>query len=427
MIDFIYKPKDSRIWRWKFRQQSEDKKIADVSLGTSDKRCAEKRREELRKEQLYERDGLILPKPVREAAHRKLSEHLEDFIGDMRRRGKSEKYLANLEFRVGALIPGCGWESAKDVTADSFQSWRREQKELSAKTANDYLEAIRCFFNWLIKNVCVQVNPLAWVEKVRTEGRETRQRRAFSGEEMRQLLAMVPADRKAVYLMAVHTGLRRSELAALKWGDMHLDAVMPFVQVRASTTKNSKPATMRLHPDVVKVMLEIKGDKQPDEPVFDRFPRIERFRRDLKKAGIPYRDGTGHFADFHSLRKTFGTNLANAGVPSRVAMALMRHSDRRLTDKIYTDESLLGTWSAFDALPNYTEPASQGASQILVANGQSESLPVTTNGGAESDKTIVVIDENPTVTLPVTGSQNDESGGSGGARTRNLCRDRAAL
>src|SRR5207302_11307166 len=93
-----------------------------------------------------------------------------------------------------------------------------------------------------------------------------------------------------------------------------------------------------------------------------------------------------------------------------------RHSDRRLTDKIYTDESLLGTWSAFDALPNYTEPPSQGASQILVANGQSQSLPVTTNGGAESDKTILVIDENPTVTLPVTGSQNDENGGNGGGR-----------
>src|SRR5438094_9626194 len=105
MIDFIYKPKDSRIWRWKFRQQSEDKRIADASLGTSDNRCGEKRREELRNEQLYERDGLILPKPVREAAHRKLSEHLEDFIGDMGRRGKAETHLANLEFPVGALIP----------------------------------------------------------------------------------------------------------------------------------------------------------------------------------------------------------------------------------------------------------------------------------------------------------------------------------
>jgi len=427
MIDFIYKPKDSRIWRWKFRQQSEDKKIIDISLETSDKRCAEKRRDDLRKEKLYEREGLILPKPVREAAQRKLSEHLEDFIGDMRRRGKSEKYLANLEFRVGALIPSCGWETARDVTADSFQSWRREQKELSAKTANDYLEAVRCFFNWLIKNERVQVNPLASVEKVRTEGRETRQRRAFNGEEMRQLLAVVPAERKAVYLMAVHTGLRRSELAALKWGDLNLDAVMPFVQVRASTTKNSKPAAMRLHPDVVKAIQEIKGDKEPDKSVFSRFPRIERFRRDLKKAGIPYRDGAGHFADFHSLRKTFGTNLANAGVSSRVAMALMRHSDRRLTDKIYTDENLLGTWSAFDALPNYTEPASQRASQILVANGQNGSSAVTMNSGEEIGKNIVAIDESRVVTPLVTNGHNVESGGSGGARTRNLCRDRAAL
>src|SRR5208283_1638064 len=269
--------------------------------------------------------------------------HLQDFLGDMRRRGKSEKYLANLQYRVGALIPGCGWDTAKDVTADSFQTWRRVQTELSAKTANDYLEAVRCFFNWLIKNGRVQANPLASVEKVRTEGRETRQRRAFSGGEMRRLLAAVPADRKAVYLMAVHTGLRRSELAALKWSDCSLDAVMPFVQVRASTTKNSKPAAMRLHPELVKALGEIKRESQPDEAVFKRFPRIERFKRDLKKAGISYRDGTEHFADFHSLRKTFGTNLANAGVPSRVAMALMRHSDRRLTDKIYTDENLLST------------------------------------------------------------------------------------
>ena len=119
--------------------------------------------------------------------------------------------------------------------------------------------------------------------------------------------------------------------------------------------------------------------------------------------------------------------MLSAAVPSRVAMALMRHSDRRLTDKIHTDENLLGTWSAFDALPNYTEPASQIASQILVANGQSESLPVTTNGGAESNKTNVIVGENPTLTLPVTGRQKIESGGSGGARTRNLCRDRAAL
>ena len=427
MIDCIYKPSCSRIWRWKFRQQPKDGKIEDVSLNTSDKQVAEKRRGELLRERQHERDGLIMPKPLREAAQQKLSEHLEDFIGDMRRRGKSDKYLANLQYRVGALIPGCGWGAAKDVTADSFQTWRRGQTELSAKTANDYLEAVRCFFNWLIKNGRVQANPLASVEKVRTEGRETRQRRAFSGEEMRRLLTAVPADRKTVYLMAVHTGLRRSELAALKWGDVFVDAVMPFVQVRASTTKNSKPAAMRLHPELVKALQEIKGDSQSDKAVFERFPRIERFRRDLKKAGIPYRDATEHFADFHSLRKTFGTNLANAGVPSRVAMALMRHSDRRLTDKIYTDENLLSTWSAFDALPSYTKTASQGASQELVAVSQNESSGGTVSSGAKMEKGIVNIGQSHIVALDGTSGHNTGNGGSGGARTRNLCRDRAAL
>jgi integrase len=369
----------------------------------------------------------MLAKPLREAAQRKLTEHLEDFLGDMRRRGKSEKYLANLRFRVGALIPECGWNTAKDVSADSFQTWRRGQAELSAKTANDYLEAVRCFFNWLIKNGRVQSNPLAAVEKVRTEGRETRQRRAFTGEEMRQLLAAVPADRKAVYLLAVHTGLRRSELAALKWGDVSLDAVTPFVQVRASTTKNGKPAAVRLLPEVVEALNGLNDTSGPNELVFKRFPRIERFRRDLKKAGVAYRDTAGNFADFHSLRKTFGTNLARAGVPSRTAMALMRHSDRRLTDKIYTDENLLGTWSAFDALPSYTETPSQGASQKLVAVGQNGSSAVTTGSGSEMEKAIASIGESHVVALGVTSGHNERNGGSGGARTRNLCRDRAAL
>lgn len=48
----------------------------------------------------------------------------------------------------------------------------------------------------------------------------------------------------------------------------------------------------------------------------EKFPRIERFKRDLKKAGgSDYRDAQGRYADFHSLRKTFGTNLARAWGP----------------------------------------------------------------------------------------------------------------
>ena len=105
----------------------------------------------------------------------------------------------------------------------------------------------------------------------------------------------------------------------------------------------------------------------------------------------------------------------------------MRRSDRRLTDKIYTDENLLGTWEAFDSLPNYGEQASQRASQELVASGQNGSLPVTNGGGVEKNETIVFAGESHLLTPYVPWGQKVENGGSGGARTRNLCRDRAAL
>jgi hypothetical protein len=38
-------------------------------------------------------------------------------------------------------------------------------------------------------------------------------------------------------------------------------------------------------------------------------------------------------------------------------MELMRHDDRRLTDKIYAHENLPGIWAAFDSPQNCAERA----------------------------------------------------------------------
>ena len=83
--------------------------------------------------------------------------------------------------------------------------------------------------------------------------------------------------------------------------------------------------------------------------------------------------------------------------------------------------------AAFVVLLDYGERAAQIAAQILVANCQSESSPVTPGGVLEVGKAIATIGENYILTLQVTSRQKYENGGSGGARTRNLCRDRAAL
>ena len=148
-----------------------------------------------------------------------------------------------------------------------------------------------------------------------------------------------------------------------------------------------------------------------DERVFT-VPKIETFRADLDKAGIPYRDEQGRVADFHSLRVTLCTNLHNAGVPERTAMEMMRHSDRRLTDKVYTDTSKLHTWSAVDRLPSVLQTNEESLSQILsqnsVAGGQSVSLPVIEGDTEDMQIEAVDIDECRGQSFSVTTGQDEK-------------------
>jgi hypothetical protein len=93
-------------------------------------------------------------------------------------------------------------------------------------------------------------------------------------------------------------------------------------------------------------------------------PRLPRFRKDLELAGIPFVDAQGRRFDLHALRVTFGTNLSVAGVAPRTAMELMRHSDIKLTMRIYTDASQLPTAAAVAALPAFAISGTQTGTQI---------------------------------------------------------------
>ena len=59
-------------------------------------------------------------------------------------------------------------------------------------------------------------------------------------------------------------------------------------------------------------------------------------KADLQAAGIDFRDAGGRYADFHSLRHTFITNLVRSGAHPAVAQALARHSTITLTMNRYT-------------------------------------------------------------------------------------------
>ena len=156
--------------------------------------------------------------------------------------------------------------------------------------------------------------------------------------EQTALLSTVSAARQRTYLLALTTGLRRGELAALAAEPGRLDLAAGVVRLRPEETKNREETCLPV-PEPVLRLLRGAGLSLD-------IPTMKDWHRDLLNAGIEYETSEG-VADFHALRVTFATNLARAGVPLVVAQKLMRHSDPKLTSNVY---SRFGTAEVREAL-----------------------------------------------------------------------------
>lgn len=345
----VFKQKGSRVYRGRFRIGSSPR-IFDVPLHTHIKHVAEARLKTLVQEREEEAAGIARPKPLLEAAKRPLSEHLAEYVADLEAQGCSKKYVALARNRTQRLCDTCGWEKIADVCADDFARWRSKQS-CSAKTSNEYLGLASAFLNWLERNGRAAFNPLRKVGKAETRGKERRLRRALTREEIEKLVKQ-GGKRSLAYLLALYTGLRRGEMKQLSWLDVHLDAPKPYLEVRASTTKNKKTAILPLLPALIDGLRQHQAKEDRTEGKVFRLgvPTAKMLAEDLKACGIKPVDSLGRRVDFHALRHTFATQLNQAGIPPRVVMELMRHSDMRLTHKTYTDATSLALFTELEKL-----------------------------------------------------------------------------
>jgi hypothetical protein len=119
-----------------------------------------------------------------------------------------------------------------------------------------------------------------------------------------------------------------------------------------------------LRPELAAALRPFLATKVAAAPAF-RVPSREKvihmFRADLDAAGIPYVDAAGLFADFHSLRHTFITNLARGGVHPKTAQTLARHSTITLTMDRYTHTLVEEQTEALAVLPDLPRRVPQEA------------------------------------------------------------------
>jgi integrase len=243
------------------------------------------------------------------------------------------------------------------------------------------------FLNWMERSELVKANPLKHICKVDERGQRRRIRRAFTDEELRKLVEG-SGPRGLIYLTAARTGLRQEELRQLTWADLSLEADAPFVVVRESSAKNKKEERVCLVPEIVERLRSYRpSDFAPGGLVFPNgIPRASRLKVDAKRNGIEYRDESGRYADFHSLRYTWATFLQRNDIPQRFAMKLMRHSDMKLTAKVYTDETQLPIYDAIKGLP-WLMDHTQIRAQISGAAGQNVAQAGAASEGKYSAET----------------------------------------
>jgi integrase len=205
-------------------------------------------------------------------------------------------------------------------------------------------------------------NPIEWV-------RQSAKRRTapdiLTTNEVQGLLANLRFRERTLVLLAVTTGLRRSELFALKWKDVDFQAKQIYVTRSivqnvigiCKTESSQKPVPA--HDDLVEALREWRGQtpyQSSESWVFaspanqGRRPYLAQqiMQRHIlpiaRKLGIAKRIG------WHTFRHTYSTLLRSTGAELKIMQELLRHSTIRVTLDTYTQAVTTEKRNAQDAI-----------------------------------------------------------------------------
>lgn len=187
-------------------------------------------------------------------------------------------------------------------------------------------------------------------------------------------------SRAMLYRVAMETGLRRNELRTLTPSSFELESETPTVFVEAAESKNRKTTLLPIRPELADELREWfhATGKAADTQLWPELTNhtAKMLKADLEAAGIAYRDDSGLYADFHSLRHSFVSMLAAGNVHPKLAQRLARHSDINLTMARYTHTLIADEAQALDALPQFPSAFRDDAGRdVLRATGTDNARP----------------------------------------------------
>lgn len=258
-----------------------------------------------------------------------------------------------------------------DVTADMIAEYLACLKaDLCGSTYNNRVCVLREIFRTLAAKAGMGEDP--W-EGVRLRPDDSHSRRELTSDELKRLLKAAQQcasnEWHTLFLIGIYTGLRLGDCCRLDWSSINLGVgVIQVIPQKTKRHAHGRPVTIPIHPTLGAALLTDVTNAQtgPVLPMVCEMYQTSRSRvsdelaRIFKAANITTSvkiEGRKHKtpeATFHSLRHTFVSFAANAGIPLHFVQAIVGHESTTMT-RHYYHEDVEGLRKAVAAIPSFEE------------------------------------------------------------------------
>ena len=218
------------------------------------------------------------------------------------------------------------WEIEKYKSARKAQGRKPE-------TINKELGAMRRMFNLAVQgalSIKIGKNPIQGLKLLKVPKKK---RRTYMAWEFQMIYNAASSHFKPILLCAYLTGMRRSEIAGLRWKFIDFEGGSIYI----AETKNDEPRTIPIDDLLLKTLLDLKKNAVSDfvfttqegKPYTSKTSWKRAWSTAIRKSGIAK-------GRFHDIRHTFVSDLiVNEKEDYATVMELSGHKDVRML-KLYS-------------------------------------------------------------------------------------------
>lgn len=220
-------------------------------------------------------------------------------------------------------------KSVSFYTVNNYINHRRKctskiGKPYSPCSINYEIAILKKSFEIAVENGWIEGNPAKRVKKLAITERVPELTLQEATALLNELQSLPDKRYYQASKIAFNTGLRRNEVASLKWEQV--DLLNSEIHLSNKITKT--PEFVTINEEVREVLSQV--EKRIDGFVFNISPNYlyEVFKKAVKKLGLDQR------LRFHSIRHTFITQAVNL-LGIHIGRELARHSDIKQTERYY--------------------------------------------------------------------------------------------